>query len=88
MLDLLFFKDREHLLKSLNIYFSKESSVTQISVSGRPWNDLFLDGGFFRQIHVILGVLDMKSLRTTDLEEVFRRQNRRQNIHFHDFSFR
>ena len=29
-----------------------------------------------------------KSLRTTDLEEVFRRQNRGQNIHFRDFSFR
>ena len=41
MLDLLFLKK----FKSLNIYFSNESSVTQISVSGRPWNDLFLDGG-------------------------------------------
>ena len=45
ILDLLFLKNREHLFKSLNIYFSKESSVTEISVSGRPWNDLFLDGG-------------------------------------------
>ena len=47
MLDLLFLKNLEHLFKSLNrsIYFSNESSVTESSVSGRPWNDLFLDGG-------------------------------------------
>ena len=45
VLDLLFLKNHEHLFKSLNLYFSNESSVTEISVSGRPWNDLFLDGG-------------------------------------------
>ena len=60
ILDLLFLKNSEHLFKSLNIYFSKESSVTQISVSGRPRNDLFLDEGLRPQIHVILGVLDME----------------------------
>ena len=45
ILDLLFLKNREHLVKSLNIYFSKESFVTQISASGGPWNDFSLDGG-------------------------------------------
>ena len=45
MLDLLFLNNREHSFKYLSIYFSKESSVTHISVSGRPWNDLFLEGG-------------------------------------------
>ena len=78
MPDLLFFflKNHEQILKSLNMYFSKETFVTQISVSGRPWKDFSLDGG--GQIHVILGVLDME---TTDLEEGFRGQNRGQNIH-------
>jgi len=59
ILDLLFLNTREHLFKSLNIYFSKGSFVTEISVSGRPWNDIFLDG-VCGQIHVMLGVLDME----------------------------
>ena len=42
---MLFLKNNEDLFKYLNIYFSKETFVTQISVSGRPWNDYFLDGG-------------------------------------------
>jgi len=33
------------------------------------------------------GSLTWKSLRTTDLEEVFRRQNQGQNIYFHFFCF-
>ena len=45
MLDLLFLENHEDLFKSLNIHFSNDTFVTQISVSGRPWNDIFLDGG-------------------------------------------
>ena len=59
ILDLLFLKNPEHLVKSLNISFSKESFETKISASGGPWNDFSLDG-VCSQIHVILGVLGME----------------------------
>ena len=39
-------------------FFSKETFVTQISASGRPWNDFFLDDGPWQ--NTILGVLDVK----------------------------
>ena len=35
-----------NLFKSLNIYFSKATFVTEISVSGRPWNNLFSRGRY------------------------------------------
>ena len=44
ILAMLFLKNL-YLVKSLNIYFSKESFETQISASGGPWNDFSLDGG-------------------------------------------
>ena len=88
ILDLLFLKNHEDLFKYLSrpIYFSKETFVTQISASGGPWNISFLDED--PQPNTCnFGVLDTENLRTTDLEEVFRRQNRGQNFQVFLFYF-
>ena len=41
--------------------------------------------GVCGQIHDILGVLAMEKFENHGMKEVFRRQNRGQNIHFHFF---
>ena len=43
--------------------------------------------GVCGQIHDILGVLAMEKFENHRMKEVFRRQNRGQNIHFHVFFF-
>ena len=77
-----FLRNREHLFKSLNIYFSKEHFVNEISLSGRPWNNYFLMG-VCGQIHVMWGVLDMEKFDS----HRFGGQNRGQNIHSVLFCF-
>ena len=60
LVDLLFLKNLENLSKSLNIYFSKQTFVTQISASGGVPGTTYFEMGVHGQIHVTLGVLDMK----------------------------
>ena len=58
--DLPFLKNRKNLSKSLNKYFSKQTFVTQISPSCGVPGTTYFEMGVRGQMHVILGVLDVK----------------------------
>ena len=56
----IYLKNHDIFEKSLNIYFSKQTFVTQISASGGSLEQHILRRGSAAKIHVTLGVLDMK----------------------------